>query len=126
MVMNRLVHFEITAKETDRAAKFYEKAFGWEVKDSGMPGMEYLLVTIDKPAAPGMNGAIMPKTYREQPVINTIGVDDLEAMMKQVTDAGGTLVGEVQDIPGVGKHVYANDTEGNLFGMLQANDDWQG
>ncbi|HUD11692.1 MAG TPA: VOC family protein [Candidatus Saccharimonadia bacterium] len=122
--MNKLVHFEITAGELARAQKFYEEAFGWEVKDSGMPNVEYLLVSIDKPDAPGINGAIMPKEYRDQPVINTIGVDDLDDMMKKVGAAGGKLAGEVQDIPGVGRHVYAFDTEGNLFGMLQAGDEW--
>jgi predicted enzyme related to lactoylglutathione lyase len=31
--MGRLSHFEITADDPDRAAEFYRKAFGWELKD---------------------------------------------------------------------------------------------
>jgi len=31
--MGRVIHFEITADEPDRAAGLYRKAFGWEVTD---------------------------------------------------------------------------------------------
>jgi len=124
--MNRLVHFEITADDMARAEKFYADTFGWDIKDAGMKGTEYLLVGVDKPEAPGINGAIMPKKYRDQAVINTIGVNDLDDMMGKVKAAGGKLADEAHDIPGVGRHVYAFDTEGNLFGMMQANPDWRG
>ena len=123
--MNRIIHFELTADDTARAQKFYEDVFAWEVKDSGMPGMDYRLIQIDKPGSAGINGAIMPKKYHRQATINTIGVDDLKAAMAKVTEAGGKIAGEVQEIPGVGSHVYATDTEGNLFGMMQAVDGWQ-
>jgi predicted enzyme related to lactoylglutathione lyase len=115
--MGRVIHFEITADDLARARKFYE-IFGWKIENSGMPGMEYWLAkTGDK--ADGIDGAIMPRSYNKQPVINTIEVDDLDAMIEEVKNAGGQTVGDRQTIPGVGVFIYCVDTEGNKFGMLQ-------
>lgn len=115
--MGRVVHFEITAKDPKRATKFYTDAFGWISKDSGMPGIDYTL--LETGDGDGIDGAIMPNTYRQQPVINTIAVDDLNAAIEKVKSAGGVTEGDIQDIPGVGKFSYIKDTEGNLVGLLQ-------
>lgn len=114
--MGRVVHFEITADDVERARKFYT-IFGWDIKDAGMPGTQYWLAKTGK--GDGVDGAIMPRTYRTQPVINTISVDDLDQMIKKVTESGGKIEGEKVTIPGVGDFAYARDTENNLFGMLQ-------
>lgn len=116
--MGRVIHFEITADDVARAKKFYE-TFGWKITDASMPGSEYWLAETGQQGTPGIDGAIMPREYSKQPVRNTIGVDDLEAMIKKVKAAGGKVDGESQDIPGIGLYVNATDTEGNQFGMLQ-------
>ena len=115
--MGRVVHFEITADDLARARKFYE-VFGWEIKDSGMPGAEYWLATTGT-GDDGIDGAIMPRSYKPQPVINWIGVDDLDDMVEKMTAAGGKVMGEKQTVPGIGDTIYATDTEGNTFGMIQ-------
>ena len=115
--MGRLVHFEITADDTARAKRFYE-IFGWTITDSGMPGAEYWLAKTGDDV-PGIDGAIMPRSYRPQPAIPWVAVDDLDAMMDTVKSAGGEIVGDKQTVPGVGDTVYATDTEGNTFGMIQ-------
>ena len=117
--MGRVVHFEITADDPKRAAKFYSELFDWKMNDSGMPNMDYTLVTTGDEKDMGIDGAIMPRTYRQQPVINTIAVDDLKDILEKVKAAGGESVGDVQDIPGIGKFSYIKDTEGNLVGLLQ-------
>jgi predicted enzyme related to lactoylglutathione lyase len=33
--MNRIVHFEIHAKYLDKAQRFYQDVFGWDIKDMG-------------------------------------------------------------------------------------------
>lgn len=114
--MGRVVHFEITAKDMERAKKFYE-IFGWQISDSGMPGMQYWLAKTGEGG--GIDGAIMPKTYTKQAVRNTIAVDNIDEMIEKVKKAGGKISGEKDMIPGVGYYVNAVDTEGNEFGMLQ-------
>jgi hypothetical protein len=39
--------------------------------------------------------------------------------MKSVEEAGGKVLGEPMDIPGVGSYVAFVDTEGNRVSMLQ-------
>lgn len=39
--------------------------------------------------------------------------------MTKVKEAGGELLGEPMDIPGVGLYVSVRDTEGNRVAMLQ-------
>jgi predicted enzyme related to lactoylglutathione lyase len=39
--------------------------------------------------------------------------------MEQVKAAGGTVLGEPMDIPGIGSYVSFLDTEGNRVSMLE-------
>src|SRR5262249_19332805 len=48
-----------------------------------------------------------------------IAVDDIKQHMKKVKQAGGELLGDPIDIPGVGSYVSVRDTEGNRVAMLQ-------
>ena len=116
--MGRVTHFEITADNMDRAQKFYE-IFGWDISDSGMPDADYRLAKTGT-GEPGLDGAIMPRTYNPQPAIVWISVENLDDMIQKVLDAGGKMVGDRQTVPGIGETIYASDTEGNTFGMIQA------
>ena len=51
-----------------------------------------------------------------------IAVDNLDESMKKVKDAGGELMNEPMNIPGIGMYVAVKDTEGNRVGMLQPNE----
>jgi predicted enzyme related to lactoylglutathione lyase len=117
--MGRVVHFEITADDTARAQKFYE-IFDWKIADSGMEGTEYLLAKTGNEEEMGIDGAIMPRRYKSQPVIPWVAVDDIDAMVEKVKAAGGKVAGEKQTVPGVGDTIYVTDTEGNMVGLLQA------
>jgi predicted enzyme related to lactoylglutathione lyase len=50
-----------------------------------------------------------------------IAVDDLDSAMKRVVQAGGKVLGEPLEIPGVGRYVSFFDTEGNRVSMMQPN-----
>jgi predicted enzyme related to lactoylglutathione lyase len=118
--MGRLSHFEITADDPERAAAFYKKAFGWEFNDWGGP-VKYLLATTGPKDQVGIDGAIMERHPSKQPVINTISVETWEAGAKAVKDAGGTLLMDKTPVPGQGYFAYCTDTEGNVFGIFEAN-----
>ena len=118
--MGRLSHFEITADDPERAADFYRKAFGWEFKDWGGP-FKYMLATTGPKDDIGIDGAVMPRHDTKQPVINTISVDNWEKGAQAVKDAGGTVVSEKNAVPGQGYFAYCRDTEGNVFGIFEAN-----
>jgi len=76
----------------------------------------------DGPKRPGaINGGFFPKKpdWPAQHPSVVIAVDDIKTAAKKVRDAGGTVLGEPMEIPGVGHYVSFTDTEGNRVSMLQ-------
>lgn len=126
--MDPVVHFEMPAEDRARMARFYTSAFGWQTQLLGPEMGDYVLVSTTEtdengmPKAPGtINGGFFPKKpdWPAQYPSVVISVDDIHASMKKVTDAGGRLLGEPMEIPGVGQYVSFFDTEGNRASMLQ-------
>jgi predicted enzyme related to lactoylglutathione lyase len=118
--MSRVIHFEIPAENLERASAFYKKVFGWKIEKWPGP-MEYWMVTTGTEGQPGINGGMMPKQGPVTGTTNTIGVDSVDASVKSVQDAGGKLIMGKTPIPTVGYFAYLQDTEGNIFGVMQAD-----
>src|SRR5215475_15157766 len=125
--MSPVVHFEMPADDSRRIASFYENAFGWKTQMLGPDMGDYVLVTTAesdaKPGAPAgaINGGFFPKKpdWPAQYPSIVIAVDDIDAAMRLVGEAGGKVLGEPIEIPGVGRYVSFFDTEGNRASMLQ-------
>jgi uncharacterized protein len=126
--MNPVVHFEMPAEDRTRMRAFYEKTFGWQTEQLGPEMGDYVLVTTtetDKsrgPKTPGaINGGFYPKRddWPAQYPSVVIAVDDIKASMHNVSEAGGKVLGEPMEIPGIGLYVSFFDTEGNRVSMLQ-------
>ncbi len=125
--MNPVVHFEMPFDDRVRMARFYESAFGWQMQTLGADMGDYVLATTTetadgRPKNPGaINGGFFarkPDWPAQHPSV-VIAVDDIGAATKQVTGAGGQVLGEAMLIPGVGHYVSFIDTEGNRASMLQ-------
>ena len=129
--MNPVVHFEMPAKDRKRVADFYTKAFGWQMKQLGPDMGNYLIAQtaetdennmVKTPGA--INGGFWESKEAAFPHV-VISVDNLEETMKKVEEAGGKIIGgasgpgKIDDIPGVGRYVSFEDSEGNIVGMLQ-------
>lgn len=126
--MNPVVHFEMPYDAADRMAKFYKSAFGWKMKNLGQKMGNYVLAITTETAANGrpkkggtINGGFFEKKpdWPMQFPSVVIAVDDLVKAMDKVTKAGGRVLGEPMDIPGVGGYVSFVDSEGNRVSMLQ-------
>ena len=75
-----------------------------------------------RPTTPGcINGGFFPRKpdWPMQHPSVVVSVPDIRAAMAKVTQAGGKVLGEPMDIPGVGSYVSFEDTEGNRVSMLQ-------
>jgi predicted enzyme related to lactoylglutathione lyase len=118
---SRIVHFELPADDPDRAAKFYADAFGWKITKWGGP-TDYWLVTTGAEGEPGIDGGIGKRQSAEDQTTNTIDVPDLDAAVAAVEAAGGRITNAKHAVSGVGWLAYATDTEGNPFGMMQADE----
>ena len=125
--MNPVVHFEMPYDNRQRMAAFYQSAFGWQTQMLGEEMGHYVVAhtteTVDgMVSTPGtINGGFYerkPEWPAQHPSV-VIAVDDIRAAMQQVAAAGGTVLGEPMEIPGIGQYVSFMDTEGNRVSMLQ-------
>jgi len=125
--MNPVVHFEIPFDDARRAAQFYKSAFGWQTQDLGEEMGHYVLATTTETDERGpkragaINGGFFPRKddYPQQYPSVVIAVDDIRSAMKKVKDAGGKVLGEPMEIPGYGRYVSFDDSEGNRVAMMQ-------
>lgn len=131
--MNRVVHFEIHAKDMDKVQQFYEGLFGWKFQNMGETYGDYRVIVTgeNKLGDPmtvesmGINGG-MAKRQGEPPesgapmsaFVNVIGVENVDAMFKKAIDLGGSIALGPMDIPNVGRVAYVKDPENTIFGMI--------
>jgi predicted enzyme related to lactoylglutathione lyase len=118
--MSRVIHFEIPASDPERAVAFYQKVFGWKFDKWAGP-MEYWLVTTGAEKTPGINGGVLRKPGPVTVTTNTIDVESVDNAIAAVVEAGGKQMMPKSPIPGLGYFAYCEDTEGNLFGVMQAD-----
>ncbi len=125
--MDPVVHFEMPYADAARLARFYESAFGWRMRPLGAVMGDYVLATTVEtdeqgPKRPGaINGGFYPTDPAAKPPCPalTIAVEDLDESTRKVQAAGGRLLGEPFEIPGVGRYAAFADSEGNRVTMLQ-------
>jgi predicted enzyme related to lactoylglutathione lyase len=126
IAMPRVIHFEIHADNTDRAAKFYTELFGWTFTKWGGP-TDYWVVVTGPDGTPGINGGLMK---RQHPIsgndgviayVCTVDVDNLDRFTAKAQQLGAPVALPKMPIPGIGWLAYMKDTEGNVFGMMQAD-----
>ncbi len=132
---NPVVHFEMPAKDKKRVSDFYSKVFGWQMQLLGSEMGNYLLANtteVDENRMAKQPGAINGGffDYQNKEGFNiphlVISVDNLEEAMKKVETAGGKIIGgasgpgKIDDIPGIGRYISFEDSEGNHVGMLEA------
>jgi predicted enzyme related to lactoylglutathione lyase len=125
--MDPVVHFQMPYDDAARASRFYQSAFGWQMKPLGEQMGNYVTAdtTESDRTGPLKAGAINGGLFQRKPdwpaqyPSVVIAVDDITAGMKKVTSAGGAVLGEPMEIPGVGQYVSFTDTEGNRVSLLQ-------
>jgi predicted enzyme related to lactoylglutathione lyase len=111
----KLVHFEIYAKDADRATGFYSSLFGWEFSDSGMPGIDYRLLRTGE----DQGGAVFaPEDGKTGCLKVYFDTDDIDASIAKVREGGGEA-DDKQPIPSIGWFAGCKDTEGNEFSLYQ-------
>ena len=122
--MNSVVHFEIPADDLDRAKKFYNQVFGWQLQD--IPDMGYVIVMTtltnenQMPQAPGaINGGMMKRSDKVKSPVITIDVPNIDEHLKKIEEAGGKVVVPKMAVGDMGFSAYIADTEGNVIGVWQ-------
>jgi predicted enzyme related to lactoylglutathione lyase len=123
------IHFEIPISNPEKCLKFYENSFGWQFSRFGE--MDYWLTRAGEDEEEGIAGAMIKKKGGEiaekidaaDKAINTVitlNTDDLEAVIEKINQNGGQVMTEIMTIPEVGRHIYFQDLDGNLLGIMQS------
>ncbi|MCX6090587.1 MAG: VOC family protein [Candidatus Atribacteria bacterium] len=118
--MKRVIHFEFSADDPDRAVTFYSQVFGWKTMKWNGPE-DYWLITTGPQNEPGIDGAISRRSPFSGPTTVTMDVTSVDEFVNKIIAAGGQVVAPKMAIPGVGYFAYCKDTEGNVFGIMENN-----
>ena len=111
----RVVHLEFPAQDLERGKKFWEGVGGWEIKDSGMPGMQYLMWQ------EGDQGGGVYSMEGQSGTTLYLGSDDIDADLAKVKELGGDAE-DKQPIPKIGWFARCKDSEGNAFSLFQGDE----
>ena len=111
---------ELATNDLRKAESFYADVFGWTIKQSQTPEMEYTEFSNGGPPLGGMM-KLMPHM---QGVPSHWGlyfmVDDCDAMAAKATALGATVCAAPQDIPSAGRFAVIQDPQGAMFMIFKA------
>jgi len=100
-------------------SSFYEQLFGWKIQHR--PELNYRIV--ETGGKGGINGGIVQPPHEGPSPGNMtmyILVDDLAAYRKRIAAAGGKILIEEQEVPGMGWLSLFADPDGRMMGLWKA------
>ncbi len=121
---DKVTWFELPADDTSRAGTFYREVFGWTTGDMGGGSLFATTTPSDDnmdPTEPGaINGDISPRSEAFDKPLIVITVENMDAKIEMVKNAGGEVVLSPEKVDEMGI-IWAiiQDTEGNKVGMIQ-------
>ena len=108
-----IVHAEIRSADPDATRQFFADLFGWKVASEGaFPGYTF----IDTGAESGTYVAISPRQSAEDEVLFFVAVQDVAGTLAKAESLGGSIVQQVQHVPGTSFGVFA-DAQGHRIGV---------
>jgi hypothetical protein len=108
--------FEISTADPKAAWNFYADVFGWRLQE--IEGMEYALVETGPEGAIG--GGIGGATDGQQ-VVFYVEVDDPQAYLDRIEQAGGEIVVPVTEVLDMVTFAQFADPQGNVVGLVKAS-----
>jgi len=119
------IWYELLTSNADAAQAFYGDIFGWSARDSGQSPMDYRLLSMS-----GVDiGGLMQineemKAGGARPIwLGYIGVEDVDASLASIIEAGGKAQMPAMDIPGVGRIAMMTDPQGAPFYVMRGGSD---
>lgn len=119
--MATFVHIDVPTDDLARSKKFYEGLFGWKF-EKPFPEMDYYLFeTRDLEGNEGIRGGMGLRGEAEQRITGYIGVPSVTEYAEKIEKAGGQVLNQMP-VPGWGYLAICLDTEGNVFGIWEENE----
>ncbi len=123
------IWYELLTPDPNSAADFYGAVIGWSAASAGQPGIDYRLFSADgTPVAGHMK---LPDGAEEAGMrpgwLGYIGVDDVDAAVADIVEAGGKVHMPAMDLEGVGRMALVADPQGVAFYVMRgASEDSSG
>ena len=109
-------HIELITQDVDKAKDFYQKLFGWKVRD--LPDMPYSLFNENLSPTGGMMKS--PQPGGESFWIPYLVTDDISGLTEKARSLGATIHREVMVAGQYGWLSIINDPMGATFGLWQS------
>ena len=117
------VWYELMTSDPKAACAFYAQVLGWSHAPSGMPDMDYTLVS----AGPHQVGGVMALPPEAAAAgarpgwMGYVAVADVDASAQAVQAAGGQVCHPPTDIPGIGRFATVTDPQGAVLCLFRDN-----
>ncbi|UFU00729.1 hypothetical protein KO561_07280 [Radiobacillus kanasensis] len=114
--MGRVVGFELSSQEPEKAVEFYSDVFGWKAAE---PQWDYWAVVTGENHLAGINGGIGkgPSDFPQGSRIQ-IEVDSIDHTIKIATDKGAMIVRDKMEFADF-YLAYLVDPVGNGIGLIE-------
>lgn len=115
------IWYEYLAEDADRAQGFYAAVLGWQAAGSGMPGMDYRILSAPDGAPVGglmaqPAGAQMPAGW-----LGYFAVEDVDATVAAAGAAGAAVLMPPTTMEGVGRMALIADPQGTPFYVMRGS-----
>ena len=114
------IWYELMTTDPDAATQFYGNILGWSVAPSEQPDMDYRVFSAGNEQVGGFM-ALTPEMTAggAQPCwAGYVSVNDVDAAIASITQAGGTVLMGPSEIPGVGPFAFVADPQGAIFYVM--------
>jgi predicted enzyme related to lactoylglutathione lyase len=117
------VWYELHTTDADSAETFYRDVLGWRTRHAEMPGTRYTILSVGEAGVGGL--MTLPTDACAAGArpgwIGYIGVDDVDAYVARVKQAGGAVHRGAEDIPEVGRFAVVADPQGASFVLFKGS-----
>ena len=112
---NPVTHWQLVAKDPEKAAAFYGTLFDWKIDSDNALGYR-MVATGDG----GLDGGIWPSPPEGHSLVQLyVQVDDVTATATQAVELGAHLVVPPQTLPGGDQMAILVDPQGIAFGVTK-------
>jgi uncharacterized protein len=109
----RFLWYELVTTDMTAAQAFYADVVGWGAQDASMPGQPYVLFTAAGASVSGLMR--LPEDARKLGFrpgwLGYVGVEDVDAAARRITQLGGTVQVPPKDIPNISRVAVAVDPQ---------------
>lgn len=120
------IWYELLSTDPDASTAFYKAVIGWTVGPKPAGAVDYRMIEAGPGDAVGGLMHLSPEMVQggAKPTwLFYIGVDDVDATVARITEAGGSVQLPAFDMPGVGRMAMVADPQGNPFYVMRGASD---